>query len=93
MVITDSGGIQVETTVLAIPCLAILDSPVWITTHEQGRNTLVGSNSQKVTEEAFKILNGGGKRGKCPELWDGKAAERIVGILAEEHKGERYHGR
>ncbi|MFC1965908.1 non-hydrolyzing UDP-N-acetylglucosamine 2-epimerase [Chloroflexota bacterium] len=85
MVITDSGGIQVETTVLGVPCLTILDSPIWTATHEQGTNTLVGSDSQKLTEEAFKILDGGGKEGKCPELWDGKAAERIVEILAREH--------
>ena len=81
-VITDSGGIQVETTVLGIPCLTMLDSPVWLITHEQGTNTLVGSDSQKLIEGAFKILNGRGKKGKCPKLWDGRVAERIVAILA-----------
>ena len=83
LVITDSGGIQVETTALDIPCLALLNSPVWAITHKQGTNTLVGNNSQKLIEEAYKILDGKGKRGSCPELWDGKTAERIVGIIAK----------
>lgn len=83
LVITDSGGIQVETTALDIPCLTLLNSPVWAITHKQGTNTLVGNNSQKLIEEAYKILDGKGKRGSCPELWDGKTAERIVGIIAK----------
>jgi len=82
MVITDSGGMQVETTILGIPCLTMLDHPVWPITHEQGTNILVGSDCQKLKDEAFKILSGKGKKGSIPELWDGKAAERIVEILA-----------
>jgi len=82
LVITDSGGMQVETTALDIPCLTLLNSPVWAITHKQGTNTLVGNNSQKLIEEAHKILDDKGKRGSCPELWDGKTAERIVNILA-----------
>lgn len=82
-VITDSGGIQAETTVLDVPCLTVLDSPVWLITHEQGTNTLVGSNSQKLTQEALKILDGKTQKSKCPELWDGRAAERIVEILSK----------
>jgi UDP-N-acetylglucosamine 2-epimerase (non-hydrolysing) len=81
-VITDSGGVQVETTALGIPCLTVLDSPIWIITHEQGTNTLVGSNSQKLIEEAFKVLDGKVKKGSIPRLWDGKTAERIVKVLA-----------
>jgi UDP-N-acetylglucosamine 2-epimerase (non-hydrolysing) len=83
MVITDSGGMQVETTILGIPCLTMLDHPVWPITHEKGTNILVGSDCQKLKEEAFKILSGKGKKGSIPELWDGKAAERIVEILAK----------
>ena len=82
MVITDSGGMQVETTILGIPCLTMLDRPVWPITHEQGTNILVGGDCQKLEEEAFKILSGKGKKGSIPELWDGKAAERIVDVLA-----------
>ena len=81
-VITDSGGVQVETTALGIPCLTVLDSPIWVITHEQGTNTLVGSNSQKLIEEAFKVLDGKVKKGSIPRLWDGKTAERIVKVLA-----------
>jgi UDP-N-acetylglucosamine 2-epimerase (non-hydrolysing) len=80
-VITDSGGIQVETTALGIPCLTVLDYPIWNITHEQGTNILVGNNSQKLIGEAFKVLDGKVKKGSIPELWDGKTAERIVKIL------------
>ena len=89
LVITDSGGMQVETTALDIPCLTLLNSPVWAITHEQGTNTLVGNNSQKLIEEAYKILDGKGKRGSYPELWDGRTAERIVNILAERKSGSK----
>jgi UDP-N-acetylglucosamine 2-epimerase (non-hydrolysing) len=83
-VITDSGGIQVETTVLGIPCLTVLDSPIWTITHKQGTNTLVGSNGQKLEEEALKILNSKSKsESKSPTFWDGRAAERIVEILTK----------
>jgi UDP-N-acetylglucosamine 2-epimerase (non-hydrolysing) len=81
MVMTDSGGIQVETTILGIPCLTMLDHPVWPITHEQGTNILVGGDCQKLKEEAFKILNGESKEGSIPELWDGKSADRIVDVL------------
>ena len=85
MVITDSGGVQVETTVFGIPCLSLLDTPVWTVTHETGTNTLVGSNRQKLIKEALNILDGKGKKGTSPELWDGKAAERIVAVLAKDY--------
>lgn len=82
LVMTDSGGMQVETTVLDVPCLTLLNSPVWIITHKQGTNTLVGNDTKKIIAEAFKILGGKEKKGSCPELWDGKTAERIVDILS-----------
>lgn len=81
LVMTDSGGIEPETTVLGIPCLTLLDATGWKETVNQGTNTLVGNDSQKLIEEAYKILDGEGKRGSCPELWDGKTAERIVAVL------------
>jgi len=81
-VMTDSGGIQAETTIMNIPCLTLRHTTEWGITLSQGSNILVRNNSQRLVEEAFKILDGGGKKGECPELWDGKAAERIVEILA-----------
>jgi UDP-N-acetylglucosamine 2-epimerase (non-hydrolysing) len=87
-VITDSGGIQVETTVLGIPCLTLLDSPVWLITHKQGTNILVGQDGKRIAREAFKVLEGEGKKGRCSELWDGKTAERIVEILAHAQRSE-----
>ncbi len=85
-VMTDSGGIQEETTVLNIPCLTLRNTTERPITIAQGSNVLVWNNTQKIIEEAFKILDGNAKKGTCPELWDGRAAERIVKVLA---KGER----
>ncbi len=81
-VLTDSGGIQEETTVLNIPCLTLRNTTEKPITLTQGTNVLVWNNTQNIIEEAFKILDGKGKKGTRPELWDGKAAERIVEILA-----------
>jgi UDP-N-acetylglucosamine 2-epimerase (non-hydrolysing) len=82
LVITDSGGIQVETTILNVPCLTVLDSPVWTITHEVGTNILVGNDGNRIIAEAEKIIEGGAKKGSCPELWDGKTSERIVTVLS-----------
>jgi UDP-N-acetylglucosamine 2-epimerase (non-hydrolysing) len=78
---TDSRGIQEETTVLGIPCLTLRETTERPITISQGTNVLVWNDTQKIIDEAFKILDGKGKRGNCPELWDGKAAERIVEVL------------
>lgn len=84
-VMTDSGGIEPETTVLGIPCLTLLDTTGWKETVSQGTNTVVGSDRQKLIEEAFRILDGKSRKGNIPKLWDGKAAERIVEILGREN--------
>lgn len=81
-VMTDSGGIQEETTVLSIPCLTLRNTTERPITISQGTNVLVWNHAEKIVEEASKILDGRGKTGNCPELWDGKTAERIVEILA-----------
>jgi len=81
-VMTDSGGIQEETTVLGIPCLTLRNTTERPITLTRGTNILVWNHTEKIVEEAFKILDGKGKTGNCPELWDGKTAERIVEILA-----------
>ena len=80
-VMTDSGGIQEETTVLDIPCLTLRNTTERPITIDRGTNTLVWNDTQKIIEEASKILDGKGKRGSCPELWDGRTAERIVKTL------------
>ena len=81
-ILTDSGGIQEETTVLGIPCLTIRENTERPVTVLQGTNILVGTKKEKIVQEAEKILNGMTRENKIPELWDGKSAERIVEILA-----------
>lgn len=81
--LTDSGGIQEETTALGVPCLTIRNSTERPVTVEIGSNVLVGSDPAVIIDETRKILRGQGKRAGKPLLWDGKAAERIVNILAD----------
>ena len=82
-VLTDSGGIQEETTILDIPCLTIRENTERPITIEQGTNILVGTDGERIVEEAYKILRGERKKRKKLNLWDGKAADRIVKILVE----------
>lgn len=82
MVLTDSGGIQEETTALGVPCLTIRENTERPITVEQGTNTLVGVDPLALIEVAEAILANGGKRGRVPECWDGRAAERIADHLA-----------
>lgn len=83
LVLTDSGGLQEETTALGIPCLTLRENTERPITIEMGTNKLVGTNPEKIKQVAFEVLatepNSGGK--KIPPLWDGKAAERICGAL------------
>lgn len=83
-VMTDSGGIQEETTVLDVPCLTLRDTTERPITLTQGTNTLVWNDTEKIIKEAFEILEGRGRKGKCPQLWDGKAAQRIISFLENE---------
>lgn len=82
LVITDSGGIQEETTALGIPCLTLRNNTERPITMEIGSNTLIGENSTKLEGLLSDILAGTYKRASVPELWDGKASERICQILA-----------
>lgn len=82
MVLTDSGGIQEETTALAVPCLTMRDNTERPITVDQGTNTLVGRDLQQTLQCIDAIFAGGGKRGRAPELWDGHAGERIAADLA-----------
>jgi len=81
--LTDSGGIQEETTYLGIPCITMRENTERPVTVDLGTNVIVGSNTNLIVTEVEKILQGKQKIGKIPELWDGKAAERIVEILAK----------
>jgi len=82
LVLTDSGGIQEETTALAVPCLTMRENTERPITVEQGTNTLVGRDQALILRLVDEILATGGKRGRTPELWDGRAAERIAAHLA-----------
>jgi UDP-N-acetylglucosamine 2-epimerase (non-hydrolysing) len=82
VVLTDSGGIQEETTALGIPCLTMRENTERPITLAQGTNTLVGRDARRAQECLEAILANGGKRGRAPELWDGRAAERIAEDLA-----------
>ena len=81
VVLTDSGGIQEETTALAVPCLTMRDNTERPITVSQGTNTLVGRDRARATACLDEILQSGGKRGRVPELWDGDAAGRIAADL------------
>jgi UDP-N-acetylglucosamine 2-epimerase (non-hydrolysing) len=82
MVLTDSGGIQEETTALGVPCLTLRANTERPITIEQGTNTLVGTAPQDIVAAAKRVLDDGGKTGRTPEYWDGKAAVRIAAHLA-----------
>lgn len=82
LVVTDSGGIQEETTFLGVPCLTVRGNTERPITISVGTNELVGTNPQHMKRRALAILRGGGKRGRVPPLWDGRAAERIAAVLA-----------
>ena len=84
LVLTDSGGIQEETTALGIPCLTLRDNTERPATVEFGTNTLVGRDPARILEAARECLTGGGKAGRIPEFWDGRTAGRIAAVL-EEH--------
>jgi len=80
-VITDSGGITEETTVLGIPCLTLRDNTERPETVTEGTNELIGTNPKAIKPALEKLFSGNWKKGSIPELWDGKTAERIVKII------------
>jgi UDP-N-acetylglucosamine 2-epimerase (non-hydrolysing) len=85
-IVTDSGGIQEESTVLSVPCLTARENTERPVTITHGTNTLVGTNKKKIITEAKKILAGRYKKGKQPKYWDGKSSQRIVAKLKELYK-------
>jgi UDP-N-acetylglucosamine 2-epimerase (non-hydrolysing) len=82
-VLTDSGGIQEESTALSVPCLTMRDNTERPITVTEGTNTLVGRDRARAVECVDEILRSGGKRGRVPPLWDGHAAARIAAHLQE----------
>ncbi len=87
VIITDSGGIQEETTFLKVPCLTFRDTTERPVTVKIGTNQLLADlNPQTVHEKLVEILDGKTKKGQIPPLWDGKTSERIAGILVDKVK-------
>ncbi len=83
VVLTDSGGIQEETTILGVPCLMLrpaTERPVTVTV---GTNRVIGSAPERIVPKVERILAGDAPQGGTPELWDGKAARRVVEVLSK----------
>jgi len=83
LVLTDSGGIQEETTILKVPCITLRENTERPITAEVGSNTVVGTNVEKILGAYRRIISGDARESQTPELWDGRAAERIVKILTD----------
>ncbi len=84
LVLTDSGGLQEETTALGVPCITLRDNTERPVTVEEGTNVLAGTDAAAIRREVDRVLRGDGKQGRRPALWDGRAAERTVEILLRE---------
>lgn len=87
VVITDSGGIQEETTYLGVPCLTLRNNTERPVTVDCGTNVIIGQDGAKLPGELKKVLNGNRRAGKIPPLWDGRASERIADVLEKTLKG------
>jgi UDP-N-acetylglucosamine 2-epimerase (non-hydrolysing) len=83
LVLTDSGGIQEETTALGVPCITLRENTERPITVEEGTNTIVGLDHARILSVVDDTLSSGGKAGRIPELWDGKASLRIVSVLQD----------
>lgn len=81
VIVTDSGGLQEESTALGVPCLTMRENTERPVTVDEGTSTLIGSSADKLNEYLQLVIAGEYKQGKCPELWDGHAAERIAEIV------------
>jgi UDP-N-acetylglucosamine 2-epimerase (non-hydrolysing) len=81
LVLTDSGGLQEETTALGVPCLTLRENTERPVTVDEGTNEVVGTDPARILAGARAALTGHGKQGRCPALWDGKAGERVAEAL------------
>jgi UDP-N-acetylglucosamine 2-epimerase (non-hydrolysing) len=84
VVLTDSGGVQEETTILGVPCITLRDNTERPVTLTHGTNVLVGADPQKIISEFSRVLEGNRRQPAIPHFWDGQAANRIVQILTDE---------
>lgn len=82
VIVTDSGGLQEESTALGVPCLTLRENTERPITVAEGTSTLIGNDAGKLQQCLNQVLNGEYPKGKSPELWDGRAAERIAAALA-----------
>jgi UDP-N-acetylglucosamine 2-epimerase (non-hydrolysing) len=83
LVLTDSGGIQEETTILGVPCLTVRENTERPVTIERGTNRLVGTDPQRILEAAIEVLGANEMHATAPELWDGLAGARIANVLEQ----------
>ena len=83
-VVTDSGGITEETTVMGVPCMTLRDNTERPETITEGANELIGTDPKAIQPAMEKLFSGTWKTGNIPHLWDGKTAERIVRLLSRE---------
>ena len=83
LVLTDSGGIQEETTILQVPCLTLRDNTERPITVEMGTNRIVGQDPERIVTAYREVMERGAGGGRIPPLWDGRAAERIVEVMVE----------
>ena len=81
LALTDSGGLQEETTALGIPCITLRENTERPITVIEGTNTIVGCDPNLIMGTAFEALEGKGKTGRIPTLWDGKTSERIADVI------------
>jgi UDP-N-acetylglucosamine 2-epimerase (non-hydrolysing) len=89
VVLTDSGGVQEETTILGVPCITLRDRTERPVTLEHGTNVLVGSSPEKIIREFNRLSLGGQKLNQSPRYWDGNAAKRIIKVLVDDFLPER----
>lgn len=81
LILTDSGGLQEEATILQVPCLTLRENTERPITVSEGTNTIVGTDPQRIVAESLAAIDHGGKTGRIPKLWDGKAGDRIASAL------------